>query len=220
MNDSIKKVFGLIILLALVIGTAAFFIMRPVRTRRNIENGFTASDTSAGKSQYRTCSSMEEMNLDAFGVYLSWPRTAEASPDQIVILPCDVHYYTYEGGSRVLSHTQKKGSVITIPGSGLMPGEGYLSYPTFEQGWRYTKRFTENGGEKDDRYYYVKLAELEKVLSDLYDNYPDAAGTMRNAGKKADVIYNTLRLIDRIFYYEGITCSKDLTKYPVTKFGE
>ena len=66
----------------------------------------------------------------------------------------------------------------------------------------------------------MKLAELEKVLSDLFDNYPDAAGTMRNARKKADVIYDTLRLIDRIFYYEGITCSKDLTKYPVTKFGE
>ncbi len=218
MNDKLKKILGLLILAALVAGSAVMIVTKPLRTRRQIEEGFTASDISAGKSQYRTCSSMEEMNLEAFFSYLSWPRTAVGNPDHTILLPCDVNYYTMEGGSRVTAFTQKKGTVITIPGSGLLPGEGYLSYPTFEKGWRYTKAFTENGKDPDDHYYYVKLSELEEVFKGIRTNYASITEASGAAGK--DLNYNAVRLIDRIFYHEGIYCSQDLTKYPVTEFGK
>ena len=209
----IRAAAGVLIVAAAVL----YLVIRPAVVRSRIEKDFTPSDLEA-KTQYRTCSSMEEMDLEAFGSYLSWPRTAVGNPDHTILLPCDVNYYTMEGGSRVTAFTQKKGTVITIPGSGLLPGEGYLSYPTFEKGWRYTKAFTENGKDPDDHYYYVKLSELEEVFKGIRTNYASITEASGAAGK--DLNYNAVRLIDRIFYHEGIYCSHDLTKYPVTEFGK
>ena len=209
----IRAAAGVLIVAAAVL----YLVIRPAVVRSRIEKDFTPSDLEA-KTQYRTCSSMEEMDLEAFGSYLSWPRTAVGNPDHTILLPCDVNYYTMEGGSRVTAFTQKKGTVITIPGSGLLPGEGYLSYPTFEKGWRYTKAFTENGKDPDDHYYYVKLSELEEVFKGIRTNYASITEASGAAGK--DLNYNAVRLIDRIFYHEGIYCSQDLTKYPVTEFGK
>lgn len=199
---------ALLILLSFGLGIGS------IVTQRKLQNHFVPSDTSSAKSQYRTCSTMEEMDMDAFSPYFIFAMTAEGRPDIELALPCDVHYYRMENGRRRKAFTMRKGTIVIIPNV-PDPGRGIHSYPSFKKGLRYEKPFNAADGSEDNAYYYVKLSELEKVSEELFRVSPSLEQTRRMQGiSRESAVYEITRLIDKVFYTEGIFLSPDLQKIP------
>ena len=210
----IRAAAGVLIVAAAVL----YLVIRPAVVRSRIEKDFTPSDLEA-KTQYRTCSSMEEMDLSKFS---SWLGLAVALPggEEILemTLPCDVTYYTMENGRRKEALKLSQGTIVEIHRYENNLGRDFQGYPTFEKGWRYVRPFRAIGSEADEQYYYVRTNVLERAVRSYLRTQNETAGNRRmNLIESRDAVYRAVRYIDVVFYHEGIYCSPDLTSYPVVQ---
>ena len=205
----IRTAFGGLILVALLL----YLLIRPAVVRARIEKGFEPSDTTEYKQQYRTKSAMEEMDIEAFSPYLHVALALSGGVNDFA-LPCDVVYYKMENGKRTEALTLRKGTIVEVDGSTVTFGKDFIGYPTFQKGWRYIRPLTPVGTEADETYYYVRTNVLEKIVRSLIRG-SDNPNVKKSLTGTRDAVYGSVRLIDRIFYYEGIYCSEDLTRFPV-----
>ena len=133
-----------------------------------------------GSDQYLDGVPMEEMDFPALGFSLAIAPLGFDPYTLSVTLPKDVVYYREENGLKIPALTLLKGSEISfyITDHTIIPyGYGYLTFPTYERGWRYAVPFEVDGendylrdwgeesilSQEEADFYYVKLEDIELV---------------------------------------------------------
>ena len=134
-----------------------------------------------GSDQYIDHVPMEEMNFPALGISPIGRALIGFAPYTVsATLPKDIVYYREENGIKVPALTLSKGSEISfyITDHTIIPyGYGYLTFPTYERGWRYAVPFEVDGendylrdwgeesilSQEEADFYYVKLEDIELV---------------------------------------------------------
>ena len=102
-----------------------------------------------GSDQYLDGVPMEEMDFPALGISPIGRALIGFAPYTVsATLPKDIVYYREENGIKVPALTLSKGSEISfyITDHTIIPyGYGYLTFPTYERGWRYAVPFEVDG---------------------------------------------------------------------------
>ena len=141
--------------------------------------------TLPGSGQYHDGVSLEEMDFPALGFSLAIAPLGFDPYTLSVTLPKDIVYYREENGIKVPILTLSKGSEISfyITDHTIIPyGYGYLTFPTYERGWRYAVPFEVDGendylrdwgeesilSQEEADFYYVKLEDIETVYRTLF----------------------------------------------------
>ena len=144
-----------------------------------------------GSDQYIDHVPMEEMDFPALGFSMAIAPLGFDPYTLSVTLPKDIVYYREENGIKVPILTLSKGSEISlyITDHTIIPyGYGYLTFPTYERGWRYAVPFEVDGeddylrdwgeesilSQEEADFYYVKLEDIELIYQLLIADRPIA----------------------------------------------
>lgn len=162
---------------------------------------------------------MDEMDLTVYSSY--WPK-ASALPlyywTRQVEAPVTIRYYAgIPGhGSVPALEIQKGTKMIAIPENGPLnePGYGYISYPTYEKGWRYARPFHPAKGElpsSSKRYYYVRIEDLKAVIRETAKrNQPYRVQAQQMRWRLQSFEHRVATSLDQILYRNGAHLSPDL----------
>lgn len=166
-----------------------------------------------GKDEPYACQiPLDEMDFHVYDDY--FPKATAMillNYDRKLSLPCDVEYYDSKENPVPILTLEKGTQVYVLPDDDrTIPGYGMCCWPDYEEGWRYgnpflTTDFTYIGEEYP--MYYVKSAQLEKVVEVFYDNNLDSFGS---SYRKEDYVRRTTQYIDQILYDNGAFISKAL----------
>lgn len=149
------------------------------------------ANDAPGSDQYLDGVPMEEMDFPALGFSLAIAPLGFDPYTLSVTLPQDIVYYREVNGLKVPALTLSKGSEISfyITDHTIIPyGYGYLTFPTYERGWRYAAPFEVDGeddylrdwgeesilSQEEADFYYVKLEDIELIYQLLIADRPIA----------------------------------------------
>ncbi len=178
-----------------------------------------------GSDQYLDGVPMEEMDFPALGFSLAIAPLGFDPYTLSVTLPKDIVYYREENGMKVPALTLSKGSEISfyITDHTIIPyGYGYLTFPTYERGWRYAVPFEVDGeddyirewgeesilSQEEADFYYVKLRDIELVYRLLVSNRLVEKGTDPQEIERR--VQSNLLRIDQILQGNNIYISPDM----------
>ena len=178
-----------------------------------------------GSDQYLDGVPMEEMDFPALGFSLAIAPLGFDPYTLSVTLPKDIVYYREENGIKVPILTLSKGSEISfyITDHTIIPyGYGYLTFPTYERGWRYAVPFEVDGendylrdwgeesilSQEEADFYYVKLRDIELVYRLLVSNRLVEKGTDPQEIERR--VQSNLLRIDQILQGNNIYISPDM----------
>ena len=147
------------------------------------------ANDAPGSDQYLDGVPMEEMDFPALGFSLAIAPLGFDPYTLSVTLPQDIVYYREVNGLKVPALTLSKGSEISfyITDHTIIPyGYGYLTFPTYERGWRYAAPFEVDGeddylrdwgeesilSQEEADFYYVKLEDIELIYQLLISDRP------------------------------------------------
>jgi hypothetical protein len=187
------------------------------RNQRYIKN-FSYKDETG---QYKKLIPMNQMDLSLYDYLLEIPQTPVGKKvDNTIVLPINIQYFTEQNGPRSMILEIKKGTrVLWLPTDQLGDisfGYGLRSYPTYDGGWRYVKPFMALGNQADSKklpYYYVRTADLEVITKQVINSNEYLASSIKEQGVTINnAVFAYTRVIDSIFYDNGVFCSLDLLK--------
>ncbi len=178
-----------------------------------------------GSDQYLDGVPMEEMDFPALGFSLAIAPLGFDPYTLSVTLPKDIVYYREENGLKIPALTLLKGSEISfyITDHTIIPyGYGYLTFPTYERGWRYAVPFELDGkddyirewgeesilSQEEADFYYVKLRDIELVYRLLVSNRLVEKGTDPQEIERR--VQSNLLRIDQILQGNNIYISPDM----------
>ena len=178
-----------------------------------------------GSDQYIDHVPMEEMDFPALGFSMAIAPLGFDPYTLSVTLPKDIVYYREENGIKVPILTLSKGSEISfyITDHTIIPyGYGYLTFPTYERGWRYAVPFEVDGeddyirewgeesilSQEEADFYYVKLRDIELVYRLLVSNRLVEKGTDPQEIERR--VQSNLLRIDQILQGSNIYISPDM----------
>lgn len=178
-----------------------------------------------GSDQYLDGVPMEEMDFPALGFSLAIAPLGFDPYTLSVTLPKDIVYYREENGLKIPALTLLKGSEISfyITDHTIIPyGYGYLTFPTYERGWRYAVPFELDGkddyirewgeesilSQEEADFYYVKLEDIELIYQLLISDRP-VEEEIDPRERERRVQSNLLR-IDEILMLDNIYISPDM----------
>ena len=178
-----------------------------------------------GSDQYLDHVPMEEMDFPALGFSMAIAPLGFDPYTLSVTLPKDIVYYREENGIKVPALTLSKGSEISfyITDHTIIPyGYGYLTFPTYERGWRYAVPFEVDGeddyirewgeesilSQEEADFYYVKLRDIELVYRLLVSNRLVEKGTDPQEIERR--VQSNLLRIDQILQGSNIYISPDM----------
>ena len=178
-----------------------------------------------GSDQYLDGVPMEEMDFPALGFSLAIAPLGFDPYTLSVTLPKDIVYYREENGLKLPALTLLKGSEISfyITDHTIIPyGYGYLTFPTYERGWRYAVPFEVDGendylrdwgeesilSQEEADFYYVKLRDIELVYRLLVSNRLVEKGTDPQEIERR--VQSNLLRIDQILQGSNIYISPDM----------
>ena len=178
-----------------------------------------------GSDQYLDGVPMEEMDFPALGFSLAIAPLGFDPYTLSVTLPKDIVYYREENGLKIPALTLLKGSEISfyITDHTIIPyGYGYLTFPTYERGWRYAVPFELDGkddyirewgeesilSQEEADFYYVKLRDIELVYRLLVSNRLVEKGTDPQEIERR--VQSNLLRIDQILQGSNIYISPDM----------
>ena len=178
-----------------------------------------------GSDQYIDHVPMEEMDFPALGFSMAIAPLGFDPYTLSVTLPKDIVYYREENGIKVPILTLSKGSEISlyITDHTIIPyGYGYLTFPTYERGWRYAVPFELDGkddyirewgeesilSQEEADFYYVKLRDIELVYRLLVSNRLVEKGTDPQEIERR--VQSNLLRIDQILQGNNIYISPDM----------
>ena len=178
-----------------------------------------------GSDQYLDGVPMEEMDFPALGFSLAIAPLGFDPYTLSVTLPQDIVYYREVNGLKIPALTLLKGSEISfyITDHTIIPyGYGYLTFPTYERGWRYAVPFELDGkddyirewgeesilSQEEADFYYVKLRDIELVYRLLVSNRLVEKGTDPQEIERR--VQSNLLRIDQILQGNNIYISPDM----------
>lgn len=176
-----------------------------------------------GSDQYIDHVPMEEMDFPALKISIATAALGFDPYTLSVTLPEDIVYYREENGLKVPALTLPKGSEVSFymtMDSFIPYGYGYLTYPTYERGWRYAVPFEVDGepyhylrnenrilSQADEDFYYVKLEDIETVYRMLF---VARRGTDLDPWEMEHLVQINLLIIDEILLWNNIYLSPDM----------
>ncbi len=183
------------------------------------------ANDAPGSDQYLDGVPMEEMDFPALGFSLAIAPLGFDPYTLSVTLPKDIVYYREENGLKIPALTLLKGSEISfyITDHTIIPyGYGYLTFPTYERGWRYSVPFELDGkddyirewgeesilSQEEADFYYVKLRDIELVYRLLVLNRLVEKGTDPQEIERR--VQSNLLRIDQILQGNNIYISPDM----------
>ena len=183
------------------------------------------ANDAPGSDQYLDGVPMEEMDFPALGFSLAIAPLGFDPYTLSVTLPKDIVYYREENGLKIPALTLLKGSEISfyITDHTIIPyGYGYLTFPTYERGWRYSVPFELDGkddyirewgeesilSQEEADFYYVKLRDIELVYRLLVSNRLVEKGTDPQEIERR--VQSNLLRIDQILQGSNIYISPDM----------
>ena len=183
------------------------------------------ANDAPGSDQYLDGVPMEEMDFPALGFSLAIAPLGFDPYTLSVTLPKDIVYYREENGLKIPALTLLKGSEISfyITDHTIIPyGYGYLTFPTYERGWRYAVPFEVDGendylrdwgeesilSQEEADFYYVKLRDIELVYRLLVSNRLVEKGTDPQEIERR--VQSNLLRIDQILQGNNIYISPDM----------
>ena len=183
------------------------------------------ANDAPGSDQYLDGVPMEEMDFPALGFSLAIAPLGFDPYTLSVTLPKDIVYYREENGLKIPALTLLKGSEISfyITDHTIIPyGYGYLTFPTYERGWRYAVPFELDGkddyirewgeesilSQEEADFYYVKLRDIELVYRLLVSNRLVEKGTDPQEIERR--VQSNLLRIDQILQGNNIYISPDM----------
>ena len=183
------------------------------------------ANDAPGSDQYLDGVPMEEMDFAALGFSLAIAPLGFDPYTLSVTLPKDIVYYREENGLKIPALTLLKGSEISfyITDHTIIPyGYGYLTFPTYERGWRYSVPFELDGkddyirewgeesilSQEEADFYYVKLRDIELVYRLLVLNRLVEKGTDPQEIERR--VQSNLLRIDQILQGNNIYISPDM----------
>ena len=178
-----------------------------------------------GSDQYIDHVPMEELDFPALNFSLAIAPLGFDPYTLSVTLPKDIVYYREENGLKIPALTLLKGSEISfyITDHTIIPyGYGYLTFPTYERGWRYAVPFELDGkddyirewgeesilSQEEADFYYVKLRDIELVYRLLVSNRLVEKGTDPQEIERR--VQSNLLRIDQILQGNNIYISPDM----------
>lgn len=180
------------------------------------------TNTAEGSDQYLERVPMEEMDFPAFDISIATAPVGVVPYFVQIELPEDLTYYREILGVKVPALTLKKGSILTFTEKSSNPyGYGYLTFPTYERGWRYAAPF-QTGNEifqyegeilsqEDITFYYVRLEDIEKLYKLSVKKISEAIGTERyDANMREALLYTAVRRVDQLLASDNIYLSPDI----------
>ena len=182
------------------------------------------ANDSPGSDQYLDGVPMEEMDFPALGFSMVIAPLGFDPYTLSVTLPKDIVYYREENGIKVPFLTLSKGSEISfyITDHTIIPyGYGYLTFPTYERGWRYAVPFEVDGendylrdwgeesilSQEEADFYYVKLEDIETVYRTLFLTRRESTLDPREMERR--VLTNLLQ-VDGTLRWSNIYISPDV----------
>ena len=220
----------LFFLLGLLLSLGAF-LQAGWNDRENLSQWLTYAqfdpdeNDAPGSDQYLDGVPMEEMDFPALGFSLAIAPLGFDPYTLSVTLPKDIVYYREENGLKIPALTLLKGSEISfyITDHTIIPyGYGYLTFPTYERGWRYAVPFELDGkddyirewgeesilSQEEADFYYVKLGDIELVYRLLVSNRLVEKGTDPQEIERR--VQSNLLRIDQILQGSNIYISPDM----------
>lgn len=211
MGQSFPK--NLLVIFAIIAVLAILFCVVLYDYRCGLHFPTRAFEDNRRNEPYSQNIPLHEMDFEVYSRYLPVADAlAYADLDTMIVLPCDVDYYTDKEDS-VPALTLKKGTEICVtPGkkgfSISLTGYGLECWPDYQEDWRYGCPFITEDTDyivAEHPMYYVKSSQLEKV-----------AGAFCKANRKLIGRFSTpwdyprvvTRQIDRYLYSGGVYCPK------------
>lgn len=118
--------------------------------------------------------------------------------------------------SNVVLVIPKGTKIITINNNHLERGYGFIGYPTYKKGWRYSRTFIVDENDKSIEelpYYYVRTKDLEDIADKVYDaNKSFKISSQQMKLSRNQFINKMVRVIDTTLYDKGVYNSPDLYK--------
>lgn len=182
------------------------------------------ANDAPGSDQYLDGVPMEEMDFPALGFSLAIAPLGFDPYTLSVTLPKDIVYYREENGLKIPALTLLKDSEISfyITDHTIIPyGYGYLTFPTYERGWRYAVPFEVDGendylrdwgeesilSQEEADFYYVKLEDIETVYRTLFLTRQESTLDPREMERR--VLTNLLQ-VDGTLRWSNIYISPDV----------
>ena len=182
------------------------------------------ANDAPGSDQYLDGVPMEEMDFPALGFSLAIAPLGFDPYTLSVTLPQDIVYYREVNGLKIPALTLLKGSEISfyITDHTIIPyGYGYLTFPTYERGWRYAVPFELDGkddyirewgeesilSQEEADFYYVKLEDIETVYRTLFLTRQESTLDPREMERR--VLTNLLQ-VDGTLRWSNIYISPDV----------
>ena len=218
--DRLKR-FGILAVTLALIPLFVVFCRVGSRLYRNRKMADSFADNRK-MEQYQRKVPMDEMDLLEFDSYFDIPFAAiSIRVSNVISLPKKIQYYTEEDGKKIPALEMTKGTnILWIPErefNGFYVGYGLRGYPTYDKGWRYVKPFMiadKPAGPEQNRYYFIRTKDLETVARAALPSVKGLTGPMRSQTgmSLADAVFTYTRLVDSIFYENGVFCSPDLQR--------
>lgn len=151
-----------------------------------------------------------------FKRYLAFMPADDLSycPDLVIRLPlpCDINYYTHREDAEPALILKAGTEVLAVPSTaGVEEGYGFVSWPSYEEEWRYAQPFVMEDGTEDSLdvpMYFVRLSELERVSQAFLQANRKSVGS----GRLPQLVWMQTRAIDTSLYRQGVFCSEDLER--------
>jgi len=214
MNRIVKVLALFVVLIPFLV--LSFRVGSQLYQNRQLLDKFAYNDAM---DQYQRMVPVDQMDLSEFDHYLEFNITLEGRPpiDNTLVLPNDLQYFTEQNGQKVPVHKIEKGTRIlwlpTVDIKMVSLGYGLHGYPTYEKGWRYARPFVVSGEQTDISklpYYYVKMADLERLAIQATRATSQFSDVMKkHKFSLEEHSFQYTRIIDRIFYENGVFCSPD-----------
>lgn len=173
---------------------------------------FVKSNCKAAQ-EYSSNTSMDQIDMEVLQNYFAGINIVAVKNNYLkeFDLPNDIIYYSFSNGKKTEAYRIKKGTRVNVDMLDKMWfGTGFYSFPTYKKGWRYVHPFTIVGEEAVTEYYYVKLKDLEKAASVLFEEDHSRKLEIDNLGwTKKEAVHDFVRVIDKSFYAGGVYCSLD-----------
>jgi len=204
--------FAIMILLVLILYRTGAALVHNDR----LKSRFQAANPP---SPYQLGIPMDEMDLTVYSSY--WPN-ASALPlyywTRQVEAPVTIRYYSGipDRGAVPALEIKKGTKIIAIPEKGPLNeiGYGYISYPTYQKGWRYARPFHPAEGElpsSSGRYYYVRIEDLKAVIREVAKpNQPYRVQAQQMRWRFQSFEHRMATSPDQILYRNGAHLSPDL----------
>lgn len=132
--------------------------------------------------EYVSAHTLHTNSGGAAHLFVTYSLPPEMGSEEIVnntvVLTKSVRYYKKHDGEYIFDYEIAKGTEIYAlhPEYPLDFGYGFLTYPTIDKGWRYSKVFITKGeyadGGYNDFYRYVQLDDLKPIASVIYETNP------------------------------------------------